>query len=171
MLRAADLTGFTLTDGQFTPTPASSPLPCGQSSPDVAFPPALQVGSDIESASPQASIVEDLSFYADAATASQAFQAGVQGVSCSNGNVQAPSGSIPVQLQNPTDVTSQVGGDKAIQVEISGSGIQAVIVAATKDNAIVTFQYATTPDADLSKLPNPTQLAALGIQKIANTLG
>lgn len=171
MLTSADLTGFTLTDGQFTPAPVSTPLPCGQANPDAANPPALQVGSDIESAAPQASIVEDLSFYADTATATQAFQAGLAGVSCSNGSVQTSNGSIPVQLQTPTDVTSQVGGDKAIQVVISGSQLQAVIVAATKDNAVVTFQYATTPDADLTKLPNPTQLAALGIQKIANTLG
>lgn len=171
MLTAADVSGFALTDGQFTAPDPTQPLPCGQPDPDNQFPPALQVGSELDSASPQAAIVETLAFYQDTETASKAFQAGVQGISCTSGNVVTGSQSIPVQLETPSDVTSQVGGDKAVQVHLTSSQFQAVVVAVSKDNAIATFQYQTTPDADTTELPNPTQLAALGIQKIANTLG
>ncbi|HEY2812969.1 MAG TPA: hypothetical protein VGJ03_05865 [Acidimicrobiales bacterium] len=171
MLTASDVTGFALTDGQFTAPDPTQPLPCGQPDPDSQFAPTLQVGSEIDSASPQATIVETLAFYSDTATASKAFDAGVQGISCSNGNVTANGAPIPVQLQSPSDVTSQVGGDRAVQVQLTSSQFQAVVIGVTKDNAVVTFQYETTPDADTTKLPNPTQLGALGVQKIAHTLG
>lgn len=171
MLVAADVTGYNLTDGQFTPPDPSQPLPCGQPDPDSKLPPALQVGAEIDSASPQAAVIETLAFYTDTATATQAFNLGLQGVSCASATLTDNGGTIPIQLTSPSDVTSQVGGDKAIAVQIKSAQFQAVVVGVTKDNAVLTFQYQTVPDADTTKLPNPIGLAALGVQKIAKILG
>jgi hypothetical protein len=171
MLKASDLgTGYT--DGTFKPDDPKTPEPCGQQSVDAQIPPAFNVGSTVTSSSINAAFQEDYDGYNDAASATNAFNGKLAGVACTNATIVDDTGAkTPVTFSAPTDVTSSVGGVKAVEVDVkstdtSANGFEGVLVAVQLPQGIVAFEFLSGNGTDTSTLPNPGDVAKQGVAKL-----
>ena len=124
----------------------------------------IDVGSLATNSDGSLAFQEELTTYKDAATATQAFQAGKQAFSCTQGT--GTDGS-PATLSTK-DASSTVGFPGAIEIDIQGATYTAQVFAATKDNAIVVFVFQGASGADTSGVPNPAALAKKGFQKLGS---
>jgi hypothetical protein len=162
MLKAAEV-GIDFKDGKFTPD-NTTPQACGQPNTATQFPPVLDVGSLAQDTAGTALFQEEVSTYKDAATAAQAFDAGKQGVSCTQGTINDGSA---VTFSSPSDVSSDVNTPGAIEIDAQSSNFSAQLIAVRIGNTIVLFQFEAASSVDPSTLPNALTVAKNGLQKLS----
>lgn len=156
--------GFTA--GTWTASDPKQPTPCGTPSVDSTLPPQLQVGTVIGLASTQQALQEEIALYTAEEEATEAFQTGSTGLTCTTGTVTFTDGSTaPIAITPAVDVTSDVGGDEATAWQLRGGGIQGVLVAVRLSGIVVTFQF-TAPDTAGDLQPDPLTVAKAGMDKI-----
>jgi hypothetical protein len=156
--------GFTA--DTWKPSDPSQPTPCGTPSVDATLPPQVQVGTVMGLESTQQALQEEISVYTSAEEATQAFQTGSAGLSCTAGTVTFTDGTkAPIAITPAVDVTDQVGGDQASAWQLRGGGIQGVLVAVELSGIVVTYQF-TAPDTATDLQPDPLAVAKAGMEKI-----
>ena len=157
-------TGFT--KAQYVAPKPKDPtkLPCGTLSAAALYPNALRTGATADQGQ-AAEFIESASLFLDAATAGKAFQANVDGVSCTKGDLNGAT----VEISQGQDVTSQVGGDKAGAWSITFEGYQGVLIAVTSGSLVLGFTFIADSSTDTSKLPNPLALAKAATEKMLAT--
>jgi hypothetical protein len=163
MLKASDISPLFI-DTKFTPD-NTSPLPCGQPNTAKQFPPVIDVGSSSANGDGSLSFAEELTTFKDASTAAKAFQAGKEGLNCSQGT---GTDGNPIAISPPKDVSSSLGVPGAIEVDIQNASFTVQLFAAAKDNAIVVFFFQGATNADTSSVPSPESIAQKGIQKLGS---
>ena len=161
MLTASDISP-SFTDTTFTPD-NTTPAPCGQPNVATQFPPVIDVGSAAGNSDGTLFFQEELTTFKDEATATKAFQAGLQGLSCTQGTV---SNGSDVTISQPKDASTTVGFAGAIEIDIQSSDFTGQLFAARNSNAIVVFQFQGVTGADTSGVPTPEAIAKKGFQKL-----
>jgi hypothetical protein len=165
LLTAAEV-GPGFTAGTWTANDPKQPTPCGTPSVDATVPAAVQVGAVIGMASTNQALQQEISVYNDEEEAMEAFTTGTAGLSCTSGTVTFDDGTkAALAIAAPVDVTAQVGGDHATAWQLSGGGIQGVLVAVQLSGIVVTFQF-TAPDTATNLEPAPLTVAKAGMDKI-----
>jgi hypothetical protein len=163
MLAASDL-GAGFTAGQFTKADPTTPEPCGQPSTQSQVPPAYEVGSEASNGGLEFN--EDYTDYADAATASHAYDLAIQGVSCTDGAIVDSSTTLPITLSGNQDVTSQVGGDQAEEISVKSTQFEGVLIGVKAGTGLVTFEFLDAIGTDTSTAPDPVAIAKQAMAKI-----
>jgi hypothetical protein len=153
-------TGFT--KQSFTPD-NTTPTSCGQENVNKSFPPDIDVGALAVNTSVQAQFEEEVGTYKDEATATKAFTAGLDGISCTQPTLDDGSA---VTFSQPKDVSSDLGVDGALEVDVQSSTFTGQLFAVRSVDVIVTFQFAANSGADTSTLADPASLAKQGLQKL-----
>ena len=125
----------------------------------------LDVGSAAQNADGTLFFQEELTTYDDESTAAQAFQAGLQGLSCTQGTT---SNGDQLTISQPKDVSADLGVPGAIEIDIESSTITGQVFAATQGNGIAVFQFQGSTSADTSGIPNPLSIAKKGFQKLGS---
>ncbi|MHB8466828.1 MAG: hypothetical protein ACYDH6_01050 [Acidimicrobiales bacterium] len=157
--------GFT--SGTYTPGDPTKPEPCGQPNISTKFPEVLKVGASIVQGQ-TLDLEEELIFFSDQPTTDGAIAAGIAGVSCPQGTFYGSDGTpLKVAITGPTDVTAQVGGTKAVQLQIKADQVQGTLIAVEYKTAIVTFAFLADVKADLSTAPDPIAIVKKGVAKVA----
>ena len=152
-------TGFTAAD---TPADnAATPTACGTKSVLALYPNVLRSGEVITSGE-TAQFQEQLSLFVDTETAQAAFKAQVAGITCSKGSISG----TPVTFGALQDVTSQVGGEKAVAATVSFDGATGVLIAVGSGSTTVGYTFLAATGTDTSKLPNPLDLAKKATAKV-----
>jgi hypothetical protein len=166
MLSPSDV-GAGFTAGTFS-TDNTQAQPCGQPNVNAQVPPKVDVGVEADSGTSYA-VQEEFSTYADSATNDKAWNLNVAGISCPTGSLADSGTTIPVQINGPTDVSSQVGeGSQALKASLSSSAFPGATVVAVKfATGNVSITVLTLPGADPSKAPDPIALAKQAAAKIA----
>ena len=96
----------------------------------------------------------------------QAFTTGTAGLSCTSGTVTFDDGTkAALDIAAPVDVTAEVGGDQATAWQLTGGGVQGVLVAVKLSGIVVTFQF-VAPDTATDLQPEPLTVAKAGMDKI-----
>jgi hypothetical protein len=148
------------------PGDPAEPTPCGTPSVDATIPAAVQVGAVMGLASTNQALQEEISVYTDEEEVDQAFGVGVTGLSCTAGTVTFADGTTaPLAITAAIDVTTEVGGDRALAWQLHGGGVQGVLVAVKLSGILVTFQF-TAPDTATDLQPEPLTVAKTGMDKI-----
>jgi len=140
----------------------TTPAPCGQPNTNQQFPPTVDVGSTAVNSTKDLAFQEEVAVYKDANTAGQAFNAGLQGVSCGQGTVGSEQATFTQK-----DVSSEFGVTKAVEVDYQSPSFQGQLFAFLADDSIVTFQFQGAPSADTSQLASPEDITKKGIQKLS----
>jgi hypothetical protein len=146
------------------PSDHAAKMPCGQPSTAALFPNALRTGTDLVQGQ-NAEFEESVTLYLDAATAGQAFEADVAGVTCDKGDISG----TPVTISKPQDVTAEIGGSKAVAWSIEAGGSRGVLVAVNSGSVTIGFTFLAAPNADTSKLPNTLDVAKKATAKLLAT--
>jgi len=160
LLKASDLSSD-FSDAPFK-RDDTTPSPCGQPNTNEQFPPTTDVGSTAVNSTRTLAFQEEVAVYKDAKTAEQAFAAGKEGVSCSQGTV----GGQPTTFSQK-DVSAEFGIPNAVEIDFQNSQFQGQVFGFLADNSVVTFQFQGTPTADTSKLASPEDITKQGLQKLA----
>src|SRR5436190_10193497 len=103
---------------------------------------------------------EEISIYADEATAANAFTLGVSGLTCSDGTLADGS---TVTLDAPQDVTAQVdtsGLSSSTAYSFSGDGYEGVLIVTLASRIIMTTTFQGATGADTTGVTAPVDLAA-----------
>jgi hypothetical protein len=150
-----------------TYTDTDDPPPCDPSGTpiDEAVPPQVQGGTEIDHTSGQLAMQEEISIYADDATAANAFTLGVSGLTCSDGTL---SDGSTVSLEAPQDVTAQVdtsGLSSSTAYSFSGDGFEGVLIVTLASRVIMTTTFQGATGADTSGVTAPVDLAAAAFAK------
>ena len=109
---------------------------------------------------------EEVTVYKDASTASKAFQASKDGVSCTQGTVG--SSSEQVNISPPKDVSSDFGVPEAIEIDVSGNGFEGQLFGIHSGDTIVVFSFVGSTSADTSSIPNPEDIVRQGLKKLSS---
>jgi len=170
LLRASDV-GVAFTDGTYTKldrpmlcAAAGSPSFRQQTSPQV------DVGSELDLASPQAALTEQIFVYVDAATARAALTVAKGGLDCSSGTSYNDDGTTtPITVGTPADVSTDLAVDSGFAWQLKTATVQGSAIAVVLGRVIVTLSFAAVAGADTSKLPNVLAVAKTAIDKIKNS--
>jgi hypothetical protein len=106
---------------------------------------------------------EEVTIYKDAATASKAFKAGKDSVSCTQGTT---TGGAAITLSAPKDVSSSLGVTEAIEIDFQTTNGKGQLFAVHTQTGIVTFQFQAANGVDPSTLPDPIATAKKGMQRL-----
>lgn len=148
LVRPAELGDHGFVDAGYTPDEGANA--CGVDV-DADVPPGALVGARLQSESLQLVVQQEVRAYTSVEEAAAAFAAGREAIRCGTGE--------------PTDVTTEVGGDEAFSVTFADEGSAGTLVVAQVTDVIVTFQLAAAPGADTSAL-DPLEVAAFGVGKL-----
>ena len=96
--------------------------------------------------------------YKDASTAVQAFEAGKEGLNCTQGTTLNHDA---MTFSGPTDVSSDVGAPGAVEFDFETATGFGQFIAVQNDNAVVWFQVAGLR-SDPSSLPDALAIARKG---------
>lgn len=138
--------------------------PCGLD-PDEEFSPMVRVGRAMSDAELQLGALHELRVYDSDTTATSAFEAGVTAVSCGTETAD-PS----ISLGEVTDVSADVGTD-AVAVEITGEGVEGLVIIAGYSDLLAVYQFQGATDADTTGVPNPLETAATNMGVIISAIG
>ncbi len=142
--------------------PAGSP-PFGQQAPTD-----LRAGTQLINSAQTASVSEELRVYDDVAHATTALRIGSAGLACRSGKLYATDGtSVQVKIAKAQDVTTDVGGTKAIAWDTTSTQVDVLFVVVQLNRALVLFSFVRDPGTDISKLPNALAVTKAAVQKIA----
>lgn len=125
---------------------------------DVAIPPAVSGGTQIDHTEGIAAMQEEIAIYTSEAEATEAFTLATEGLSCSEGSLDGS----PVTIGPAQDVTTQVnttGLGTSTAWEVSSDSFTGVVVATLAGRVIVACTFLSAPDADTSALPQPVDIA------------
>lgn len=132
---------------------------------DVAVPPQVEGGTQIDHSSGDIAMQEEIAIYATEAEAAEAFGLATAGLACTEGS----SDGSPVTISAATDVTAQVNAASGIGTstawEVTGDGFEGVVIGTLAGRIILATQFASAPGADTSGLPNPVDVAAAAFAK------
>jgi hypothetical protein len=164
LLKASDI-GTQFTDGQYTASNPSDPAPCGGQSADAQVPPTLKVGSEIDLASPQAALVEEISVFSDATTAASNFADGLKNVSCASGTVGTGATAVKINFTTPQDVTSQTGGEQAKLINFTSAQFTGGVIGILSGDEVISFQFQVVAGAPTTTLPDTVTVAKQGFTR------
>lgn len=142
-----------------TPDPAT-PAICGGPGIVAQFPIAVRAGVAFDGPSPGLLVQQTVSVYGDSDTAQVAYQAGRDGLSCSEGTVAGD----PVVVTPAEDLRADVGGRQATGWRIGGGAFDAVLVAVQSDEHVMIFTF-ISPAGDPAGLPDVLAVSRTGLQK------
>lgn len=143
-------------------TNEDSPPPCDRTAPplDEQIPPALEGGTQINTAGGDASYEEEISIYATEEDASEAFSIGSSGLDCSTATLDDGSTAT---ISAPTDVTAEVNGASGVgnstSWEITGDGFSGVLIATVAGRIVMANTFVVAEGADTATLPTPLEIA------------
>jgi hypothetical protein len=170
-LEAALLTpaevGPGFTQGTWSDTPSTLPCaPKGSPPIDSQAPPEVKDGREIDHSTIPANLVEVISVYQDAATASRAFALDTQGLSCPNGTLSDGSN---ITIAPAVDVSTQVdpsGQSKSTDWDLTNNQVHTVIIATLSNRVIEACVFSASASADVSTLPSPIVIAKKAFAKV-----
>lgn len=137
---------------------STEPNPCGERT-DEQLPPQGIAGVVYAETGLQLAFQQEIRLYEDGDQASEAFDLGIANLGCGT----SEDGSITIA--EPVDVTDEVGGFRAVAIEVSG-GIQGLLIVVDHQDVVVSFQFQAGPESSLGVAPDPLEVAAAGIDKI-----
>src|SRR4051794_26597961 len=149
------------------PIDSTKPEACGQPNTDIAFPPDLVAAAAAQQ--PNVHVVsEQVRTYADATTSSKAFDASVQGISCSQGNAFGSDGKpVPITIGPIQDVTGQVTGAKrAIAATVTGKDFDGLVIGVDLGGAVAAFQFEAAAGAGTETFEARLPVAQAGVNKL-----
>jgi hypothetical protein len=149
-------------DPQPCAAPGSPPL-------NTQVPPAVTVGREFDSTTPQAAVDEELSVYADEATAQRALTVGSQGMNCKTGKVYYSDGtSDNVTIDGPQDIKTALGVDvdDAGAWHLANKDVQGSLVVVRTGTVLTVLTFSAAADADTSKLPDLATITKTAITKV-----
>lgn len=159
-LLTAEEVGPGFTAGEEPVPDASVPAICGGPNAVAQYPVAVRVGAAFDGPVAGVQVTETVSVYEDATTAEAAYQAGVEGVSCSQGTVAGGS----VAIVPAEDLTFDVGGEQATGWVLGNEDFDVVIVTVQSDTVVWNFTYLAAGDT-YDDLPDVLEVSAAGVAK------
>jgi hypothetical protein len=139
----------------------STPAICGGPGVVAQFPDAVRVGAGFVGPTEGVLVQETVSVYGDEATAEAAYQANLDGLSCSEG--VAADG--PVVLTPAEDLVADVPADRSTGWQIGGTGYDLVLIAVRNDEVVMNFAF-LAPEGRTDGLPDPLVISRAGAQKL-----
>lgn len=144
------------------PTNHDAVLPCGQPSTAAMFPNGLRLGTQI-GLPDTAQLEQTVNLFLDEETAKAAFAWSADGLNCNTGDLNGTA----IEITDEGDVTADVGGDEAHAWTAVIGGQNGVVIGVRRGHMTLGFTFIVAAGADGSALPNPVELAALGMEKLA----
>jgi hypothetical protein len=139
----------------------SVPAICGGPGVVAQFPSAVRVGAGFVGPTDGVQVQETVSVYGDEGTAEAAYQANLEGLSCSQGT--APDG--PVVVTPAEDLAADVPADQSTGWQIGGSGYDLVLITVRSDKVVMNFAF-VAPEGGSDGLPDPLVISRAGVQKL-----
>jgi hypothetical protein len=167
LLSASDL-GSTFSEQPSDDSP--SPLPCRPNDPpiDEQVPPQVKAVASFANTAGTALLQEEIDGYKDVTTTQRVLALGEDGLSCSHATIPSGNGTINVKLTGPIDLTSQlsVKADKVDGWQVSGAGVQLVLIAAQLGSQLVVMTFTASKKLDTSTLPNTQTIVEKALKKV-----
>jgi hypothetical protein len=159
---------------QTTSSDSSDPLPCTPEDPplDQQFAPTAKALVDFANTAGSALVSEEITTYADAATAQTALAAGENGFACKSATIATDNGKIAVTISDPTDLTSSISVtvDKCEGWQISAQTANLVVIVARMGPQIVAMTFTAAPTVNPATLPDSRAITGAALKKVAAAL-
>jgi hypothetical protein len=140
----------------------TAPAICGGPGVVAQYPIAVRVGAGFDGPLEGVFVQQTVSVYGDVATADAAYQAYLDGLSCSEGN----SSGDPVVLTPAEDLSVDVPADRSTGWQIGGPGYDLILIAVRSGELVVNFAF-VAPEGQSADLPDPLSISRAGVEKLA----
>lgn len=159
-LLEADDVGPGFTVGTEPEPDPSTPAVCGGPGVVAQFPIAARIGVAFDGPTPGVLVQQTVSVYGDAGTAEEAFQANLDGLDCSEGDLAGQ----PVVLTPVEDLSVDVPAEQSVGWRIGGTDFDAILIASRNGELVLNFVF-LTPIDQADGLPDPLAISRTGVEK------
>lgn len=167
LLVATDVgAGFT----KATSDDSSDPLPCTPNDPPLTtqFPPSTKAQVDFGNAAGSALVSEEITSYADEATALKALAGGEKGFSCPSATLGTGSNKLAVTITGPTDLTSSVNVtvDKCEGWQFKSTTVNLAVIVGRVGQQLVALTFTASTSVDTNTLPDSQTITEAALKKV-----
>jgi hypothetical protein len=163
-------TGF----AQATSDDSSDPLPCTPNDPplDTQVPASTKAQVDFGNAAGSALVSEEITSYADEATAVKALAGGEKGFACKTATIGTGGNKMAFTLAGPTDLTTQVSTkvDKCEGWQLKSKTVNLVVIVSRIGQQIAALTFTASASIDPATLPSSQAVTEAALKKVAAAL-